>query len=207
MSITTTLVIIISIISIYAFSNPELINKYKHFPYYESKRNEYYRMITSGFLHGGWMHLIINMFVLYEFGRIAEGMYKQLFGVQNGSILYVVLFFLTIVVADLPTYFKYRNNPGYASIGASGAVSGIVFIFILIAPWEMLYLYGIIPIPAIMGGVAYLGYSQWAANNSNSNVDHDAHLYGALFGMLFTIILAPRLLGHFWEQLISVNIF
>lgn len=204
MTITSVLAILICIVSLYAFSNPEIIQKYKHYPYYEKRKNQYYRMVTSGFLHGGWWHLLINVFVFWEFGKIAEKVYIELFGNQIGSILYVILFFLTIIVADLPTYFKYKDNYSYASIGASGVVSGIVFIYILVAPWRMLYLYGIIPIPAIVGGVAYLGYSQWAAKNSSAPIDHDAHIYGALFGVLFTVLLAPELLSIFWQKFIGI---
>lgn len=204
MNITDILSIIIIVISIYAFNKPQIIERFKHYPYREKRHKEYYRMVTSGFLHGSWLHLLINVFVLWEFGKIVEWNYKSYFGESLGSIYYLLLFFLTIIVADLPTYIKHKDRSGFASIGASGAVSGIVFVFILIEPWQMLYLYGIIPIPAVVGGMAYLGYSQWASKNSKAPIDHDAHIYGALFGMVFTIVLAPHLLSEFWSKFISI---
>lgn len=204
MSITDILAVIIIVISLIAFNKPEIIQKYKHYPYLEKRNKEYHRMISSGFLHGGWLHLLINVFVLWQFGQIVENQYLLWFGSTNGTILYLLLFFLTIIAADMPTYIKHKDNPRYSSIGASGAVSGIVFVFILMAPWHMLYLYGILPIPAIVGGVAYLGYSQWASKHSRAPIDHDAHIYGALFGMLFTIILKPGLAIEFWSKFISI---
>ena len=92
---------------------------------------------------------------------------------------------------SIPSYLKHKNNPGYAAIGASGAVSAVVFVNIVFMPWAYLWLYALIPIPYLVGGVAYIIYSSWASKNSNDNVGHDAHMYGALFGALFTIILIP----------------
>ncbi len=201
MSITEILVIIIFLVSLYAFGKPDIINRFKHYPYREKHNKEYYRMITSGFLHGGWLHLLINMFVMWEFGNIVERYYILEFGATSGKLFYLLLFFLAIVAGDLPTYFKYADQKGFASIGASGAVSAIVFVFIIMEPWQMLYLYGIVPIPAIVGGVAYLVYSQWASNKSGGRIDHQAHIFGALFGMLFTILLAPHLLLEFFTKL------
>ena len=203
LNLTTLLVIFTCLISIPAFGNPEWINRGRHFPYLESRNNEYYRWLTSGFLHGGWIHLLINMFVLWQFGTIVEYYYNELFGNTTGPWLYLLIYLLTIVLANIPTYIKHRDNSSYSSIGASGAVSGIVVIYILFQPWQMLYLYGIIPIPGILAGIGYLWYSSWASKNMEGNIDHDAHFYGAIFGMVFTIALKPGIFTAFLERLVS----
>jgi membrane associated rhomboid family serine protease len=140
------------------------------------------------------------MFVLYVFGEHIEQVFTSLWGEMMGRILYLVMYLLAIVAGDLPTLIKHKDNPAYASIGASGAVSAVVFIFILLNPWELLYLYAIIPIPAIVGGVLYLIYSSWASRRRNDRVDHMAHFYGALFGVIFVIILKPYLFLYFIDR-------
>ena len=194
--ITIALVVITSLISIQGFSRPGIVERLKHSPYREKHAREWYRLVTSGFVHGGWFHLIINMFVFYEFGRLIEAHFIQFFG-NAGGFIYLLMYVLSIAAGDLPSLVKHRDNPHYASIGASGAVSAIVFIYILIYPWRMLYLYGILPIPAIVGGIAYLWYSSWASKNQQSRIDHMAHFYGAVFGVIFVICLRPILAVEF----------
>lgn len=201
MSITIVIVIITVLVSIQGFNNRAVIEKLKHWPYAESRDSEWYRLLSSGFVHGGWLHLLINMFVFWQFGEIVENWYNQLFGSLWGPTLFVLMYLSTIAVADLPTYFKHKNDYNYAAIGASGAVSGIVFIFILVLPWEMLYIWGILPIPSIVAGIAYLVYSQYASRQPNTRIDHDAHFYGAIYGILFTVALKPALLVQFWQKL------
>ena len=203
MSITVIILIITCLVSYLCFNNQSLFESLKHSPYLESRNKEYHRLISSGLVHGGWLHLFINMFVLYEFGQYIEDTYIQLFGVTMGRVNFLLMYVLTIIAGDLPTYFKHRNNPGYASVGASGAVSGIVFIYILLQPWSQIYLYGIIPIYSILAGIAYLAYSSWASKKSRDNVDHMAHFYGAIFGLVFTVALKPQLLGRFIDQLMN----
>jgi membrane associated rhomboid family serine protease len=197
LSITLVIIIVTALISVQAFSRPGIIERLKHHPYSEVRHGEWYRLLTSGFVHGGWVHLLINMFVLYSFGRIIEMEFLGLWGPTLGRIMYLVMYLLAIVAGDLPSLVRHKDNPAYASIGASGAVSAVVFIFILLYPWEMLYLYGILPIPALLGGIAYLIYSSWASRNRNDRVDHMAHFYGAVFGIIFMIAFKPSLLQHF----------
>ncbi len=173
-----------------------------HYPYQEVRDKSYYRFISSGFVHGSWLHLGINMFVLWSFGEYIEKVYVAFFGDMMGRVLYIAMYLATIVFADIPTFLKHRNNPGYRSLGASGAVSGIVFISILLSPWSLIYVY-FIPVPGIVAGVAYLIYSSWASKNSQDLIDHDAHFYGALFGMLFTIALKPALFSNFIDRLVN----
>ena len=202
MSITIFIIIVTGLISYQSFNNPSLKNQLMHYPYQEVRDKSYYRFISSGFVHGSWLHLGINMFVLWSFGEYIEKVYVAFFGDMMGRVLYIAMYLATIVFADIPTFLKHRNNPGYRSLGASGAVSGIVFISILLSPWSLIYVY-FIPVPGIVAGVAYLIYSSWASKNSQDLIDHDAHFYGALFGMLFTIALKPALFSNFIDRLVN----
>ncbi|HLF63382.1 MAG TPA: rhomboid family intramembrane serine protease [Saprospiraceae bacterium] len=196
-SITLVIIIVTAMISVQAFARPGIIERLKHHPYSEVRNGEWFRLLTSGFVHSGWVHLLINMFVLFMFGRIIENEFLGLWGVTLGRILYLVMYLLAIIAGDLPTLARYKDNPAYASIGASGAVSAVIFIFILLYPWEILYLYGLLPIPAVIGGIGYLIYSSWASRNRNDRIDHMAHFYGAIFGIVFMIALKPSLIGLF----------
>jgi membrane associated rhomboid family serine protease len=180
-----------------------MFDKLKHYPAVEHQRKEYYRWLTSGFLHGDYMHLIINMFVFHSFGTALEQYYTYHFGMIGGSILFGVTYLLTIILANIPTYFKHENNAYYTAIGASGGVSGILFIYILIYPWNMLGLYAIIPVPAIIFGVLYLWYESWAAKNQNDNIGHDAHFFGAIAGIMIAIVSRPAILPEFLRSLIE----
>ena len=199
--ITYAIIAITAIISFQGFNRYDIVEKLKHSPYREVKFREWYRLLTSGFVHSGWIHLLINMFVFYEFGRWIELFFLAEFGPQSGRLLYLAMYLLTIVAGDLPTLVKHKQNPGFGSIGASGAVSGVLFIFILINPWDLLWLYAIIPIPAIVAGIGYLIYSSWAGKRGKGRIDHMAHFYGAVFGVIFMLILKPSLIVHFFNEL------
>lgn len=202
MSITLAIVILTGIISYQALNNASLMHKLKHLPYAEHRSGEYYRLVTSGLVHGSLGHLLINMYVLFTFGGYVEDYFVYSFG-SLGRLIFLVFYFITIVIADLPTFFQHKDNPHYAAVGASGAVSGIIFIFILLNPWSQLSIIFLpfLPFPAILGGIVYLIYTTWAAKNARDNIGHSAHLFGALFGMLFIILLKPEVLTGFIDQL------
>lgn len=200
-SLTLIIIIITCLVSYQAFENRDISQKLRHHPYSEKRNSEFYRFISSGFVHGDWMHLLINMYVLYEFGTVVEMKFLEMFGDLQGRLYFLALYFLTIMFADIPTYIKHKDNPGFASVGASGGVSGILFVYVLFHPWSWLLLYFIIPIPAILAAVAYVIYSSWASKNSQGRIDHDAHLYGAIFGFLFAIVLRPSLFNDFLTRL------
>ncbi len=204
MNISVTLVIIAftSLISIQGFSKYAVIDRLKHFPAKMAANGEYYRLLTSGFVHADWVHLLINMFVLYSFGSVIESYILNAFGVMEGRIIFLVLYMLNIILANVPTAIRYKHNPGFSSIGASGAVSGMVFIFILLDPWARLYLFLIIPIPAIIAGAGYLIYSSYAASHEHGRLDHAAHFAGAISGMLMIILLKKEILSVFFFRLI-----
>lgn len=188
-------------LSVWAFSNHDVFLKCKHWPYYEARRGEYYRWLTAGFIHADYMHLAFNMITLYSFGGIVEQLFVAMF--PMGKSLYLIFYLLGIVFAGAPTFFKHRNNSAFASIGASGAVSAVLFAGILFMPTMKLNMFFIpIPISGWFFGLAYLAYSWWASNQSRDNIDHDAHFFGALFGFTFPLLLEPGLLPRFFEQLL-----
>lgn len=205
MDISITLIIIIftGLISMQGFNRYDLIDRLKHSPYREASGKEYYRLLTSGFLHADWVHLLINMFVLYSFGNYIEAYITSLFGDPAGKIIYLILYLLNIIIANIPTMLKQRHNPSFSSIGASGAVSGIIFIFILLNPWAILYLFFIIPVPAIIAGIGYLIYSSWAANKGHGRLDHSAHFAGAIAGMVMMVILDRQIFNDFLYRLVA----
>ncbi len=203
MSITLILVVITCIISILCFSNKSLFDALKHYPVAEKNHQQYYRWLTSGFVHGDIMHLFINMFVLHEFGRAVENDMIMHFGESTGKILFLFAYLLIIIMGDIPTYFKHKENHFFASVGASGGVSGIIFIFIMLFPWSRLGLFAIIPIPAILFGVLYLWYSTWASKNQNDFIDHEAHFYGAVAGLLVAVISRPSIFPEFISNLVN----
>lgn len=204
MSITLILCAIIFGISLWGFNSPALFHNLMHFPYQEARDKSYYRLFTSIFLHGSWLHLLVNLFVFYTFGEAIEYQFGHLFGQVLGKINFILLFVLSGVLADVFTYRKYSDNPNFRSVGASGSISGIMFAYVLFYPLEYLYLYGIIPIPGIIAAVLYLWYSNYASKKEGGRIDHNAHFFGAVTGLVFTIIVYPPVVSHFINELLSV---
>jgi len=187
--------------SLVGFTNETIMAKTIGWPYYSKRENQYYRFITSGFLHADWMHLFFNMFTLYFFGRNIEIIFAQ--EGLGGNIAYLVLYFLALIIADLPGYFKNQDNRNYKSLGASGAVSAIVFASIVFTPWSSLYLYGAIKISATLFAVLYIVYCVYMGKRNNDNVNHDAHLWGSLFGLVFTIALIAFMQPALFDNIIA----
>jgi membrane associated rhomboid family serine protease len=195
-NITLIVIIITCVASFYAWNNPEVYRKWMMNPYRVKNNNEYYRFITSGFIHADYMHLFFNMYSLYLFGRIAES--------YIGALNLVLLFLLGIIVSDLPTYFKYKNSSHYNSLGASGGVSSVIFASILIDPiGDLGLLFLPITIPGFIFGVLYLIYCYYMAKRGQDNINHDAHFYGALFGIVYTAVLFPDTLPMFLHQVLN----
>ena len=202
-SITILIILFTSLISFQGFSKYIFIDRLKHSPSREWTNKEYYRLLTSGFVHADWTHLLVNMFVLYSFGELIENYIIAEFGKPGGRLIFLVMYLLNIILANIPTLIRHRHNPSFSSIGASGSVSGIIFIFILMQPWSILYLFFVIPIPAIILGIGYLIYSSWAANKEHGRIDHLAHFAGAIAGMVMIIILKKEILTEFFHKLVS----
>ncbi|MBL7806865.1 MAG: rhomboid family intramembrane serine protease, partial [Saprospiraceae bacterium] len=167
----------------------------------EVKHGEYYRWLTSGFLHADVMHLAFNMITLYYFGRVVEQWFVYIFP-EVGRMVYLIFYLAAIVAASSATFFKYRETPGFASIGASGAVAAVLFASILMMPTNKLYLFFIpIGIPGFIFGIMYLWFSAYEAKRGRDNIDHTAHYYGAVFGFLFPIVFEPQLFTLFLTQI------
>ena len=194
---TTVIIIITIIVSLAAWQSPAISERFVFRPYVV-RRGQIDRFVTHGFIHADGWHLFFNMFPLYFFGRIIERLYVGKFGFLGFLGFYV----LAIIVSALPDYIKYQNTPHYASLGASGGVSAVLFAFVLIAPWELIYFFGIIPIPAIGFAVLYVGYSIYAQKRGGGNINHMAHLAGAGFGVLATVLTEPMILLHFFNALL-----
>ena len=200
-AVTYALIAVTALLSYICFDNRDLYHRLAHSPYDERHRGEYYRLITSGFIHKDWNHLLINMLVLYFFGRFAEaaaaGGGSLGFGPTLGPLVYLGLYLATIVVAGLPTLISHGDDPGYRAIGASGGVSGATTLFAVFNPWQYIYLYFLLPIPAIVAAVAYVLYSHWADGRRADGIGHSAHLYGALAMPALYLLFRPRLASHF----------
>ena len=186
--------------SLWAFNNQEVFVKCKHWPYIEARDGEYYRILTAGFLHGDYMHLLFNMVTLYFFGLSVEYWFVGNFG-SWGQLGFLFFYLIAIVAASLATYYRYKNTSSFASIGASGAVSSVLFAAILIDPGLELWIMLAFPIPGFIYGIFYLWYSSRAAQRGGDGIDHLAHLYGAIFGLLFPLALKPQLLPEFITKL------
>lgn len=178
------------VFSFIGFSNNSLLSKTIGWPYYEKREKQYYRMVTSGFLHADWMHLIFNMFTLYFFGRNIEIIFNA--AGLGGNFAYLALYLLALIAADIPSYLKHNDDENYRSLGASGAVSAIVFASILFTPWGQIGIYGI-PLSMTLYAVLYVIYCVYMGKKNMDNVNHDAHLWGSVFGLAFTIILVAVL--------------
>jgi len=153
------------------------------------------------------MHLFFNMFTLYFFGSVIEQYYTALFGETTGIALYVGMFLVAVVVSDISTFIKHRNDPSYNSLGASGGVSAVVFSAIMFDPTSNIYLFAIVPIPGFILGALFLLYSYQRSRQMRDRINHDAHLFGALFGVLFTIIIEPNVIGHFINEISNFSFF
>jgi len=200
---TLIIVILTSLVSIAAFRSDELMSRLLFNPYKVYHKKEYYRLITHGFVHADWYHLIINMFVLYSFGIAVESYFGQLeaAGIIRYPILnYFLLYFIAILISSATTLWKHKDHTWYNSVGASGAVSAVVFTSIFFGPMNRLLFY-FIPLPGILGGVIYLVYSHYMSRRGKDNINHDAHFIGAVFGFIFPLFMDVQLIHIFFQQL------
>ena len=195
MELTITLVIIIitCLVSIGGFSNQKIINDLIFYPPAVSQDNQWYRFISCGLIHADLMHLFFNMYGLYIFGEYVETAFISIFG-KNGGIIYLTMYVTALIACLLPTYKKHKGNFYYRSLGASGAVSAVIFSFILLFPLQKLGIIFLpIMIPGFIFGLIYLGLSYWAERRSKDNINHSAHIWGALYGILFLLVVAQFL--------------
>jgi len=181
--------------SIYAFSNPQLFGRYMLHPYSVYRHQRMYTVLTSGLIHRDWGHLLFNMLTFFFFGFSLESI---LAGVSAwGHLQFAGIYLMGLILSDIPTIYKQRENTLYYSLGASGAICAVLFSFILFQPKAMLGVFMIIPMPAWVFGILFLVYCAWAAKQARDSINHDAHFYGALVGVVLTLIFHPWVFSHF----------
>jgi len=184
-------------VSLYAFTDPSLLRELSFRPHRIRERGEYHRVLTAGFVHASGTHLAFNMITFYFFGPLLEGIL--------GTGAFLVLYFGSELAAHALTYAVHRNDPNYSAVGASGAISGVVFAFCVFFPLRNLYLFFALPIPAILFAFGYVFGSIYAMGRGNQRgvgdwIAHEAHLGGALAGIVLTVLLEPRSVQVFLES-------
>lgn len=190
--VTITIIIGCVIFSIMAFNNPAVFDKYMFSAYAIKHHRQRYRFLSHAFIHADFAHLILNMFVLYMVGSQVELGYRLLFG-KLSTLFYILLYTGAIYGASVFEYFKYKDNPTYSSVGASGAVNAVLFSFILLYPNNNIRIL-FIPwgIPGWIFGLLFLAYSFYMNKRNTDNIGHGAHAWGAIFGFLFTAALGYK---------------
>ena len=187
-------------VSLWGFSDERRLNQLLFNAYAVWHRRQWYRMLSYGLIHAGWGHLIFNMLTLYFFGPVVEQSFTAAFG--NGRLLFVVFYVTALAVSTTGDLLKYRNYSSYSALGASGAVSAILFAAILFAPKMGIYIFMIpIPIPGYIFAPLYLLYCVYMARRGTDNIGHSAHFWGAIYGLLFPLLCRPALFHHFLSQL------
>lgn len=195
-------------ISAYAWSNRDLMEAWTMEPYVIARNGQWYRFLTSGFLHADWSHLLFNMFAFYSFSPIVLNTLAQGYGAGAGLGLFLLLYLGGIVVSDLPTYFRHRDERAYRSLGASGGVASVLFASILLFPVNTngggIIIFPLpVPIQPFLFGILYLLYSWYMGRRRGDNINHDAHFYGALYGVLLTAALVPGVVPRFVQQVVN----
>ncbi|MEJ2904127.1 rhomboid family intramembrane serine protease [Pedobacter panaciterrae] len=184
------------ITSIYAFNDPGLFGKFMLHPYSVSRKHKVYTLVTSGLIHADWMHLIFNMMTFFFFAFQLEAMI--------GSWQFGVVYFMGLILSDIPSVIKHKNDMWYNSLGASGAISAVLFSYILFQPFSSMIIFPLpIPIWAIIFGPLYLLYCVYASRQSRDNINHDAHFFGALAGLIVTVLIVPGAIPHFLGQILA----
>lgn len=197
MTVTLILIGITSIVSWLAWQNAKLLDALILWPPAVHKQRQWYRLLSYGFVHANFQHLLFNMITLYFFGRIIEGVITD----KIGAVGYVLFYLGGVLASILPSYGEHRDDVAYRSLGASGAVSAVLFAFILFQPWAMIYVF-FFPVPAIVYAVLYTGYTLWANRRGGDGVNHSAHLWGAAYGVAFVLVLRPEMMRLFLDRLL-----
>lgn len=203
MSITLIIILLTAAVSISAFNNPRLFNQFDFTPYRVENNKEWFRFFSHAFLHADWTHLIFNMFVLFIFGdRVQQ--YFEAYAGTKGILYFVLLYAGGIMFAVLPTFKKHKGNYYYHSVGASGAVSAILFSSVIFDPISLICPWFVLCLPGIVWAIIYLVYSHYKEKKGGDNINHGAHFWGAIYGVVFTAIAVPKAMVPFFTQILSV---
>lgn len=210
MSITVIIIIITALVSFTAFSNQKVVDDLIFYPPAVSQHNQWYRFFSCGLIHADMAHLAFNMYAFYLFGSRVEEAFTAIFG-EKGKIFYLLMYISALGVCLLPTYAKNKNNYHYRSLGASGAVSAVVFAYILFNPLQGLGLLFIpIYIAGFLFGLIYLLISNWMEKRGGDGINHSAHMWGSIYGVVFIVVMAKffsdvPVLGIFIEQIKNMD--
>jgi len=200
MIVTIVIIALTVLVSIFCFNSGPLFEALSLKPHRVIDDRQWYRVVTHGFVHADYAHLAINMLVFFSFGSVVESTFRALHAAGmagNATVSYLLLYFGGMALATVRDLIKNRNNPYYTSVGASGAVSAVLFASIFFDPWARVYFFGVLPIPGLLFGVLYLAYSHYSGLRGRDRVNHFAHFYGAVYGFLFPLAMNPRLIHDF----------
>jgi membrane associated rhomboid family serine protease len=197
MSITLFIIGVTVIVSILAFQNAELFNRLKFNAYMIRHQGQWWRFLSYSIVHADWLHLIINMYVFYSFGKMVESIYFNLFAFK-GMLYYLLLYVGGLLFSTVFDFGKHKDDAYYNAVGASGAVSAVVFSSIMLHPSGSIFLFPFpFPIPSWIFGLLYLAYSAYMGRRGHSNIGHFAHFWGAVFGIVFTLLTVPGVMSGF----------
>jgi membrane associated rhomboid family serine protease len=195
----TVLTLVTVGVSILAFRDRKILNNLIMSPYIMVRQKQWYRIFTHAFIHADWMHLIFNMIALWSFGNFV---FNSLENITASPVLhFFTMYFGAIAFSSISDLVKHKDNQYYASLGASGAVSAVVFFSILMNPWTLVYIF-FIPCPGIVFGILYLVYSNYMSKKGGDFINHDAHFYGSIFGILYPLFVAPAIYRDFLYNLL-----
>ena len=207
LSITVVIIILTAITSFYGINNAVFLERWMFTPYKIKRNKEWDRFVTSGFIHKDYVHLLFNMFTLYFFGGVVEQTMQYKFGATTGGLIFILFYVLGIIISDLPTYLKNQDNSYYRALGASGGTAATVFASIIILPLADICLFGIVCLPGFILGILFLIYSAVQAKKDSDGINHDAHFYGAVFGIIVMLIIFPQSGANFIQEIKSYRPF